>query len=233
MNKTQQDKQVFLAMADERRALLCRQALERSGSVRVVGVEADVPLAALAPERYALLILDAALGRSGAEQAALHRLCAAKSPVVWLLRGEDEDGASDAFSAGAAVVLPCRASEHWIAAQACALMSQGGEDDGRAAPLTVGGLKIEIASRRVSLDGAPISLTTAEFDLLYLLARNPGCALSRDRIYQELRGILHNGLDRSLDLRIARLRKKLGDDGHAPRRILSIRGLGYQLAGDP
>ena len=76
-------------------------------------------------------------------------------------------------------------------------------------------------------------MTSTEFDLLWLLALNPGQIVTRDQIYRELRGIEYNGLDRSIDLRIARLRKKLGDNGRHPQHIKSIRSLGYLLVSSP
>ena len=93
-----------------------------------------------------------------------------------------------------------------------------------------GPLTVDPTARAVSMEGRPVELTTAEFDLLYYLACHPGEVLTRERIYSELRGIEYDGLDRSMDLRIARLRKKLGDDGKQPRIIKSVRGAGYLLA---
>ena len=77
------------------------------------------------------------------------------------------------------------------------------------------------------LAGEQIDLTTAEFDLLWLLARHAGSILSRDDLLQQLRGIGFDGLDRSIDARISRLRKKLNDDPDNPTRIKTVRGKGY------
>ena len=77
------------------------------------------------------------------------------------------------------------------------------------------------------LGSEAIDLTTAEFDLLWLLARHAGSILSRDDLLQELRGIGFDGLDRSIDARISRLRRKLGDDPENPSRIKTVRGKGY------
>jgi two-component system, OmpR family, response regulator RstA len=99
--------------------------------------------------------------------------------------------------------------------------------------LELGDLVVDATSRAVTVGGALLELTTAEFDLLWLLARHAGETLSRDRIYEELRGIEWDGLDRSIDLRVARLRRKLGDDAAHPRRIKSVRGVGYLLAVAP
>ncbi len=72
-----------------------------------------------------------------------------------------------------------------------------------------------------------LELTTAEFDLLWLLASHAGEILSRDDIMNALRGIGFDGLDRSIDARISRLRKKLGDNPDTPTRIKTVRGKGY------
>ncbi len=94
------------------------------------------------------------------------------------------------------------------------------------------GLVVDSASRTVSVDDEPVELTTAEFDLLWLLARNAGNIVDREQLYQELHGVRYDGLDRSIDLRVSRLRKKIGDDPNHPLRIKSVRGVGYLLAVD-
>ncbi len=85
----------------------------------------------------------------------------------------------------------------------------------------------------MELSGVILDLTTAEFELLELLARSAGCVLSRKDIYQQVYGIQYDGLDRSIDLRVSRLRKRLGDDPANPQRIKSVRGVGYILTPDP
>jgi DNA-binding response OmpR family regulator len=100
----------------------------------------------------------------------------------------------------------------------------------RSTRVELGWLSIDAGSRVARVHGAAVDLTTAEFDLLWLLARHAGQVLTREDIYARLRGIDYDGLDRSIDLRIARLRKKIGDDGKQPQRIKSVRGVGYLLA---
>ncbi len=97
-------------------------------------------------------------------------------------------------------------------------------------PISVGALTVDPTRRVVQLHGKQIDLTTAEFDLLKLLIDHAGAPLSRSEIYQFIHGMRYDGLDRSIDLRISRLRKKLGDDPLKPKRILSVRGTGYQLS---
>ena len=88
-------------------------------------------------------------------------------------------------------------------------------------------LVIDGENRKVLLDGHEIDLTTAEFDLLWLLANNAGKILSRDDIFSQVRGIDFDGSDRSIDARISRLRRKLLDDPDNPSRIKTVRGKGY------
>ncbi|UTH75339.1 response regulator [Chromobacterium sp. IIBBL 290-4] len=100
--------------------------------------------------------------------------------------------------------------------------SEAGNDS-----VAFGQFNISQATREAWLGNEQIELTTAEFDLLWLLAVHAGQILSRDDIMGELRGIGFDGLDRSIDARISRLRRKLGDNPDAPARIKTVRGKGY------
>ena len=93
--------------------------------------------------------------------------------------------------------------------------------------MAFGQFKISQSTRTALLGVETIDLTTAEFDLLWLLASHAGNVLSRDDLLQELRGIGFDGLDRSIDARISRLRKKLNDDPENPTRIKTVRSKGY------
>ncbi len=95
--------------------------------------------------------------------------------------------------------------------------------------IIVGDLEIDPSSRNVDLAGEPIDLSTAEFELLAYLASRAGTVVARKDIYLDLLEIPYDGLDRSIDLRVSRLRRKLGDDPTNPTRIKSIRGVGYLL----
>jgi len=95
--------------------------------------------------------------------------------------------------------------------------------------IVLGDLKISATSQEVRLNGRPVTLTTQEFELLWLLAKHAGTVLSRDDITRNLRGIDYDGLDRSIDGRISKLRKKLGDSATEPARIKTIWGKGYLL----
>jgi DNA-binding response OmpR family regulator len=93
----------------------------------------------------------------------------------------------------------------------------------------VGSLQIDPARREATYNTRTVSLTQQELSLLRLFAVRAGRPVSRDEISDCLRGIPHDFGDRSIDLQISRLRKKLGDDCRNPRLILTVRGIGYQL----
>lgn len=96
--------------------------------------------------------------------------------------------------------------------------------------ITIGALLIDAGRRMVKLNGQDLKLTTAEFEVLWLLAENVGQIVARSEIYKRIHGAEYDGVDRSIDLRISRLRKKLGDDPVDPQRIISVRNSGYQLS---
>lgn len=93
-------------------------------------------------------------------------------------------------------------------------------------------LHIDIKTRTVINKNQTVSLTTQEFDLLNLLATNAGNILSRDDILESLSGGEYDGLDRSVDIRIARLRKLLDDNPSDPQYIKTIRSKGYLFLGN-
>jgi len=88
-------------------------------------------------------------------------------------------------------------------------------------------LVIDSSMREAWLSGVTVDLTSAEFDLLWLLASNAGRVLSREEIFAALRGIEYDGQDRSIDVRVSRIRPKIGDDPIHPRRIKTVRSKGY------
>ena len=98
--------------------------------------------------------------------------------------------------------------------------------------LNFGQLAIYLSKRQVILNNEKIALTTSEFDLLALLASHAEEILSRDFIYKTLRGIEYDGMDRTIDTKVANLRKKLGDNASMSTRIITVRGQGYLFVPD-
>lgn len=88
-------------------------------------------------------------------------------------------------------------------------------------------LTLDARNRRATLGGRSLDLTDAEFDMLAYLFEHAGQQLTRSQLALDVCGQHHDALDRTIDVRIARLRSKLGDDPKSPKWIRSIRGVGY------
>lgn len=93
-----------------------------------------------------------------------------------------------------------------------------------------GTLSIDPVNRQVLLSGIDIALSTADFDLLWELATHAGQIMDRDALLKNLRGVSYDGMDRSVDVAISRLRKKLLDNATEPYRIKTVRNKGYLFA---
>ena len=156
-------------------------------------------------------------------------------PVMMLTALDDEQSEVTGLKHGADDYLAKPVQPRLLLARIKALLRRApgipGGDTGFPAgdsnELSFGNFRISQATRSTHLGSETIDLTTAEFDLLWLLASHAGNILSRDDLLQQLRGIGFDGLDRSIDARISRLRRKLGDDPENPTRIKTVRGKGY------
>ena len=227
---------ILLVEDDEKLAALVGDYLSSTLGVRVnIETHGDTAVARILAETPDMVILDIMLpGKDGLticrEVRAQYR-----GPILILTALGDEVDEVVGLEIGADDYIAKPTSPRLLAARVKTLLrrfaripSADGETTTRK--ISAGRIAIDAAQRTAWIDGAPLQLTTGEFDLLWFLAENAGHVVSRDQLYQELRGIEWDGLDRSIDLRIARLRKKLGDDAQNPLIIQSIRGAGYQLA---
>lgn len=178
-----------------------------------------------------LLILDILLpGQDGLEVCQQVRSFY-EGPILMLTACEDDISELTAFRSGADdyVRKPIRPDVLLMRIQA--LLKRSGNTSNNSERYVCGPIEIIPGRREVLLNGEAVELQSGEFDLLELLAQHQGQSVSRDRCYKSLRGIDYDGVDRSLDMRISSLRKRLGDQ--APQQwIKTVRGVGYMLAND-
>jgi two-component system, OmpR family, alkaline phosphatase synthesis response regulator PhoP len=92
-----------------------------------------------------------------------------------------------------------------------------------------GGLELDLARRRLSVEGAEVALTNTEFDVLSVLARAPGNVVTRRQLLERVWGADYVGDDHVIDVHVGNLRRKLGDDPDRPRWIETVRGIGYRF----
>ncbi len=233
--------QILLVEDDKRLASLTQEYLQQQELRVSVEHRGDLAVERIVAECPDLVILDLMLpGKDGFE------ICKAVRPAyagpILMLTARDEDidqvvglelGADDYVTKPVQPrVLLARVRVLLRRFSCVADDKDRGGSDSRHQKIHFGNLRISAATREVQLDSETVNLTTTEFELLWLLASRAGEVLSRDDILESLRGISYDGMDRSVDLRISRLRKKLGDDSSRPTRIKTVRGKGYLFVSD-
>ncbi len=151
-----------------------------------------------------------------------YRLAYPESAILLVHEGLSEWEESIALELGADAVIRRPDDVRRLLAQIRALLRRQGHGQTPRLQLLAG-------SRTVRTGSRTINLTAAEFDVLSVLAAQPGTVVSRDTISLQIRGRPHEFSDRTIDLCVARLRRKLGDDAHDPRFIRTVQGEGYLL----
>jgi two-component system OmpR family response regulator len=221
---------VLMVEDDDKLARLTARYLENHGLVvtRVADGLAGVRAVAHAP--FDVVLLDLMLPGMGGMDVCREIRARSDVPVVMLTaRGEEADrvmgletGADDY------VAKPFSSRELLARIRAQVRRARGGSGP-RPEVLAVGPLKIDAASRSVTLRNRTINVTTYEFALLRALAERPGRVLSREQILDLARGSTDETFDRSIDVHVSRLRQKLESDPRHPSLLKTIRGLGYML----
>ena len=226
-------KQLMLVEDDKELAILIKDFLSQyEFEVTVIhnGIEAEICIIRDKPD---IVILDVMLpGQSGLEVCKKVRSNYNGFILIQTALGDDIDQMMG-LELGADDYIIKQVQPRLLLSRIRALLRRSSKDSGIQSTsidtLAVGSLVIHIALRKTILDDKEIDLTTAEFELLYLLARNSGKLVSRDDIMLHVRGYEYDGLDRSIDRQISRLRKKLQGDLIQTELIKTIRGQGYQL----
>jgi DNA-binding response OmpR family regulator len=192
----------------------------------------DSGLEAARQRPWALILLDVMLpGMDGFDVLKRIRQESSVSVVLLTARGEDVDRIVG-LEIGADDYLPKPFNPRELLARMRAVLRR--QDHTALTPATqlrVQDLELDMAARKVSKAGKKLELTDIEFGLLEALMRFPGKVLSRDELSQAVLGREFDPFDRSLDMHVSRLRRKLARDGEEDR-VKTIRGVGYQLALD-
>ncbi|MGM0784544.1 MAG: winged helix-turn-helix domain-containing protein [Pseudomonadota bacterium] len=225
---------VLIIEDDERLATLTCDYLEANGfrvTLEADGANGVERIVTLQPD---LVILDLMLpGEDGLSICRRARADYA-GPILMLTARTDDMDQVLGLEMGADDYVAKPVQPRVLLARMRALLrrAESVESVGGEMHLTFGNLEIDSATREAWLRGERIELTSAEFDLLWLLASNAGRVLSREEIFSQLRGIKYDGQDRSIDVRVSRIRPKIGDDPNHPHRIKTVRSKGYLFVKD-
>jgi DNA-binding response OmpR family regulator len=223
--------QLLVVEDDERiRSALIRALRDRGHAVSSAST-ALTGLRLAVDERPDLVVLD--LGLPDLDGGELLRMLRAVSsvPVIVATARDDDESVVRALDAGADdyVIKPFPAAQLEARIRAV-LRRAAGAADAALAPVTVGDLTVDPRSRRVTLRGEPVDLAPKEFDLLAHLAARAGTVVSKRELLTEVWQLPYGGSDKTVDVHLSWLRRKLGESAAEPRLIQTVRGVGVRLA---
>lgn len=225
--------EVLLIDDDTELCSMLTEYLGRNGFRVRTAHRGDTGLKAAQQRPWALILLDVMLpGMDGFE--VLRKIRAESSVNVLLLtaRGEDVDRIVG-LEIGADDYLPKPFNPRELLARMRAVMRRNtAAANPLATVLHVGELELNAAARRASYTGTKLDLTDVEFGLLEALMRSPGKVVSREDLSKAVLGREFDPFDRSLDMHVSRLRRKLTQAGMEEDQVKTVRGIGYQLAAE-
>jgi len=182
-------------------------------------------------EAFALVVLDVMLPGGDGRMLLRKIRTVSDVPVIMLTARGDEGDRIAGLEAGADDYLPKPFSPRELVARIRAILKRRLPQSPQPQSIIIGDIQIHPVARRVVRDGTDVALTGAEFDILLLLVKSAGRAVSRDEIAEICLGRAVAPFDRSVDNHVSNLRKKLGVHYNGAERIRSLRGTGYIYTG--
>jgi two-component system response regulator RegX3 len=203
----------------------------RGEGYQVQGVEdGETALAEALHGDYDLLLLDLMLPKLSGTEVCRRVRAESALPIIMLTARSAEADRVLGLEIGADDYVPKPFSMPELVGRVRALLRRRELDRGGAALRRVGGLELDPYRHRVVVDGEERDLTPSEFKLLALLASQPEHAFTRREIMQHLWDSAYVGDQRACDLHVSNLRRKVERNAAHPKRILTVRGVGYMLA---
>jgi len=204
--------------------------LEREGFEVLAAFDGEQAVALARAERPDLIVLDLMLPGIDGIEACRHIRSFSDAYIVMLTAKAEEVDKIIGLSTGADDYLTKPFSPGELIARVRAMLRRPrSSDPGRDTVRRFGALELDPGAREVRVDGRPVELTRLEFDLLDALSSEPRLVFSRARLLERVWGGEWFGDDHVIDVHIANLRRKLGDDPAAPRYVRTMRGVGYRM----
>ena len=203
--------------------------LEREGFEVTLAADGEQAVALARELDPAVIVLDLMLpGLDGVEACRRIRQFS-DAYIVMLTARADESDKLVGLSTGADDYVTKPFSPPELVARVRAMLRRPRASAAPAAPRRFGELEIDPAAREVRVAGEPVELTKLEFDLLDALSAEPRVAFSRGQLLERVWGQGWFGDDHVVDVHLANLRRKLGDDASAQRYVRTVRGVGYRI----
>jgi len=217
---------ILLVEDDERLAKLIQSFLVELGYSVNCESRGDKAVFRIIREQPDIVILDIMLPGLDGIQVCKSIRASYSGIVVMLTAMDDDETQISGLNIGADDYINKPIEPRVLAARLKALIRRDKKTK-KITELNFGKLKINLITRVVTLNDQQISLKPKEYELLVFLANNADKVVNRDNIMLALRGTHHDGVDRTIDLRVSYLRKKLQDNIENPQRIKTVRNFGY------
>lgn len=212
---------------------IARDYLDRAGFRVLTAAEGNTALRLARSERPSLMVLDLMLpGMDGLDitRALRQDPATRKLPIIMLTARVEETDRLIGLELGADDYIAKPFSPRELVARVRAVLRRSEGESTSTAILQHGALSIDLERRSVRRDGTLIDLTATEFDLLAILAREPGRPFTRAQLLELAYDVSYAGYDRTVDAHIKNLRRKIEADPRNPKHILTIYGVGYRFA---
>ncbi|HEX6148289.1 response regulator transcription factor [Nocardioides sp.] len=224
---------ILVVEDDEAIRSACRRGLDERGYAVATAATGLAGLELLINTGADVVLLDLGLPDvDGLALISMIRAAAAHVPIIVITAQDDDPTMIRALDTGADdyVVKPFGTDQ--LAARIRAVLRRAGASGGPVPPVRVGELVIDERARTATLAGEPLELARKEFDLLLALASRPGEVVTKRELLAEVWRDAYGGSDRTVDVHLSWLRRKLGETAAEPRFLHSVRGVGVRLV-DP
>jgi two-component system alkaline phosphatase synthesis response regulator PhoP len=227
--------QTILVVDDEPHIVEVVQDYLKQAGFRVLAArDGQTALTLARHEHPDLIVLDLMLpgGLDGLDVCRVLRQdqTLADVPIIMLTARIEETDRLIGLELGADDYITKPFSPREVVARVRAVLRRAKRNGPAAGVVRVGELAVDMTNRSVTVEGQPVSLTPTEFDLLAVLARNPGRPFTRAQLMDLVYDVAYAGYDRAVDSHIKNLRRKIEPDPREPCYILTVYGVGYKLA---
>ena len=224
---------VLLIDDDEKIVKLLRSYFEKEGWIATAAYDGLQGLQAVKLQQPDIVVLDLMLPGIDGWEVCKRLRKDSEVPIIMLTARDEETDRLIGLELGADDYVSKPFSPREIVARAKAVLRRTQREVVQSEPVKIGELKIDVENHEVRLAGQILDLTPTEFKILHLLAQKPGRPFTRLQIVEDSQGEAFDGYERTIDVHIKNLRRKLGDDGKEATYIQTVYGVGYKMVGSP